>query len=80
MGNKTALFQWIYYNLSPVIEKVNDDSFYYRKKKGGIVNLLSLPHWVILNPKPAPSIDGVDMRRCAKEGFLAPQILRIQKG
>jgi hypothetical protein len=33
-GNKNALFQRIRDSSSAVINKINDDSFYYRKKKG----------------------------------------------
>jgi len=70
-GNKKALFQRIRDSSSAFIDKINDDSFYYRKKKGEDVDL-SLPRWVILNPEPAPSVDGVNMSRGAEEGFFGP--------
>jgi hypothetical protein len=78
-GNKSALFQRIRDCSSAAIEKINDESFYYRKKKGEDVDL-SLPRWVILNPEPAPSVDGVDMCRGAEEGFFGPTNVENAEG
>jgi hypothetical protein len=69
-GNKTALFQRIQDSGSDLIEQINDKSFYYRKKNGEVD--LSLPHWVILNSEPAPTVRGVDMLCGAEEGFFGP--------
>ncbi len=69
-GNKTALFQQIRDSGSDLIEQINDESFYYRKKNGEVD--LSLPRWVILNLEPAPTVRGVDMLCGTKEGFFRP--------
>ena len=72
-------FQQIWYCSSTAIEKINDESFYYRKKKGEDVDL-SLPRLIILNPKPATSADGVDMRCGAEERFFGPTIVVNAEG
>jgi hypothetical protein len=69
-GNKTVLFQRIRDSGSDLIERINDKSFYYRKKNGEVD--LSLPRWVLLKPEPAPTVRDVDMLRGAKEGFFGP--------
>ena len=78
-GNKRALFQRIWGCSSAAIEKINDERFYYRKKKGEDVAQF-LPRWMILNPKPATSVDGVDMRRGAEEGFFGPTNVENAEG
>jgi hypothetical protein len=69
-GNKTVLFQRIWDSGSDLIEQINDESFYYRKKNGEVN--LSLPRWVILNLEPAPTVRGVDMLHGTKERFFGP--------
>ncbi len=64
-GNKTALFQQIRDLGSALIEQIN-----YRKKNREVD--LSLPRWVILNPEPAPTVEGFDMLCGAEEGFFGP--------
>ncbi len=44
----------------------------YKKKKEVEVADLSLPRWVVLNPDPAPKIDGIDKLGGAQVGFFGP--------
>jgi hypothetical protein len=60
-GNEAAIFAWIWDSSNPLIEQIDDESFVYKKKKEVVVANLSLPWWVVLNPDPAPKIDGIDM-------------------
>jgi sugar diacid utilization regulator len=60
-GNKTVIFTQIWDSSNPLIEQIDDESFVYKKKKEVVVANLSLPWWVVLNPDPAPKIDGIDM-------------------
>ena len=69
-GNKTAIFQRIRDSGNECIEQINDESFHFRKKVGEVDQ--SLPRWVILNPDPAPTVEGIDMLRGAKAGFFGP--------
>jgi len=69
-GNKTTIFQWIRDLSNECIERINDESFHFRKKAGEVDQ--SLPHWVILNPDPAPTVKGIDMLRGAEAGFFGP--------
>jgi hypothetical protein len=52
------------------IKRIDDESFMYKKKTGDVD--LSLPQWVILNPEPAPTVEGIDMCCGAEEGFFGP--------
>ena len=69
-GNKNVLFQWIRDSGNEFIERIDDESFYYKKNVGEVD--LSLPRWVILNSEPAPTVEGIDMCRGAEEGFFGP--------
>jgi hypothetical protein len=69
-GNKTALFQRIRDSGINVIDRIDDETFYYRRRMGEIDT--SLPCWIILNPDPAPAVEGIDMLRGAKERFYGP--------
>jgi len=69
-GNKTAIFQRIRDSGNECIERINDESFHWRKKVGEVDQ--SLPRWVILNPDPAPTVEGIDMLRGAEAGFFGP--------
>ena len=69
-GNKTTIFQRIRDSGNECIERINDESFYFRKKVGEVDQ--SLPRWVILNPDPAPTVEGIDMLRGAEAGFFGP--------
>jgi hypothetical protein len=70
-GNKTVLFQQIRDSGSEFIQRIDDKSFVYKKKKGEEVDS-SLPQWLILNPEPAPTVKGFDMLRGAEEAFFGP--------
>jgi hypothetical protein len=70
-GNKTVLYQRIWDSGNEFIQQINDESFVYKKKKGEEVDS-ALPRWVILNPEPAPTVEGFDMLRGAAEGFFGP--------
>ena len=69
-GNKTALFQRIRDSGINIINRIDDETFYYRRRVGEIDT--SLPCWIILNPDPAPAVEGIDMLRGAKERFYGP--------
>ena len=69
-GNKTAIFQRIRDSGNECIERINDESFHWRKKVGEVDQ--SLPRWVILNPDPAPTVEGIDMLRGTEAGFFGP--------
>ncbi len=43
----------------------------YKKKKEGEANQ-SLPRWVLLNPDPAPQIEGMDMLCGVQHEFFGP--------
>ena len=68
--NKTAIFQRIRDSGNECIEQINDKSFHFRKKVGEVDQ--SLPRWVILNPDPAPTVEGIDMLCGAEAGFFGP--------
>ncbi len=70
-GNKAAVFTWIRDCGSPLIVPIDAESFVFKQIRGEEADL-SLPHWVILNPEPAPDIPGIDMLRCAEMGFYGP--------
>ncbi len=70
-GNKTVLFQRIRDSGNEFTQRIDDESFVYKKKKGEEVDSF-LPRWVILNPEPAPTVEGFDMLRGAEEGFFGP--------
>ena len=69
-GNKTAIFQRIRDSGNECIERINDESFHFRKKVGEVD--LSLQRWVILNPDPAPTVEGIDMLHGTEAGFFGP--------
>ncbi len=69
-GNKNVLFQWIRDSGNEFIERIDDESFYYKTNVGEVD--LSLPRWVILNSEPAPTVEGIDMCRGAEEGIFGP--------
>jgi hypothetical protein len=69
-GNKTAIFQRMRDSGNECIERINDESFHFRNKVGEVDQ--SLPRWVILNPDPAPTVEGIDMLRGAEAGFFGP--------
>jgi hypothetical protein len=69
-GNKTAIFQRIRDSGNECIEQINDESFHFRKKVGEVD--LFLPRWVILNPDPTPTVEGIDMLRGTEAGFFGP--------
>ncbi len=71
-GNKVAIFAWIRESSNPLIERIDDESFIYKKKKEVEVANLSLPRWVVLNPDPAPKIDSINMLCGAQVGFFGP--------
>ena len=69
-GNKTAIFQRIRDSGNECIERINEESFQFRKKVGEVDQ--SLLRWVILNPDTAPTVEGIDMLRGAEAGFFGP--------
>jgi hypothetical protein len=69
-GNKTAIFQRIRDSGNKCIEQINNESFHFRKKVGEVDQFL--PRWVILNPDPTPTVEGIDMLRGAEAGFFEP--------
>ena len=69
-GSKKVVFERIRDCGNVLIEKVDNESFVYKKKKEGVNQLL--PRWVILNPEPVPPIVGIDMLRGAEAGFFGP--------
>jgi len=69
-GSKKVVFERIRDCGNVLTEKVDNESFVYKKKKEGVNQLL--PRWVILNPEPVPPIVGIDMLRGAEAGFFGP--------
>lgn len=68
-GAKQVLFNRIRDCGNAMINKIDDDTFEYKKPKvpDGI-----RPTWVVLNPVPAPPIAGMNMRTGAQDGFFGP--------
>jgi len=70
-GNKAALLMQIRDCGSPLVVHIDVESFVFKQIRGEEADP-SLPHWVILNPDPAPSMPGIDMLRGAQTGFNGP--------
>ncbi len=70
-SNKAVSFVRIRDCGSTLVVPIDADSFVFKNIRGGEANL-SLPRWVILNPKPAPDIPVIDMLRGAEMGCYGP--------